>query len=205
MTRTKTLFSQKRFQLLATLTALLLAVGVVIASSASFTAKSANAENVFSAGKLAMTNTPNGMSVTVADMVPGDWHDGTVKIANTGSVQGQFFLEPVAITGDSLDGKFADQLQLTVTELDPSGVRVASVGPVVLPEGTVLYAGPLSGLEQIDLGIWKVDEAHEYAFNVTFPDQGRDENGDGVDNEFMGASTTAAFDWTAVSVSEGSR
>jgi hypothetical protein len=188
MTRTKTLFSQKRFQLLATLTALLLAVGVVIASSASFTAKSANAENVFQAGELAMTNTQNGMSTEIAEMVPGDWHEGTVKIANTGNVQGQFFLEPVTIAEDSMGGEFSKKLHLTITE-----------------GGEKLYSGPLSGLEQIDLGIWKVDEAHEYTFNVEFPDAGRDEDGNGLDNKFMNAYTSADFDWTAVSVAQGER
>jgi hypothetical protein len=187
MTRTRILFSQRRFQLLATLTALLLAVGVVIASSASFTAKSANAENVFQAGELAMENTQSGMSTEIAQMVPGDWHEGTVKIENTGNVQGQFFLEPVTIAADSMDGKFSEKLQLTVSE-----------------GGKELYSGSLSGLKKsIDLGIWEVKEAHEYTFNVAFPDAGRDDAGNGLDNEFMDAYTSADFDWTAVSVSQG--
>jgi hypothetical protein len=202
MTRTRNRFSRRRVQLLATLTALLLAVGVVIASSASFTARSANPRNVFSTGDLVMKNRSDGMSVTVADMVPGDWHDGTVTIKNTGVADGRFFLEPVTIVEDTMGGEFSGQLQLTVTEVDPGPTLVASIGPIVLPEGTVLYAGPLSGLERVDLGVWEIDEQHRYAFNVAFPDQGRDENGDGVDNRFMGASTTADFHWAAASVSE---
>jgi hypothetical protein len=202
MTRTRILFSRRRFQLLATLTALLLAVGVVIASSASFTARSANPRNVFSTGDLVMKNRSDGMSVTVANMVPGDWHDGAVTITNTGVANGRFFLEPVTITEDTMGGEFSGQLRLTVTEVDPGETLVASIGPIILPEGTVLYTGPLSGLERVDLGVWDIDEQHKYAFNVAFPDQGRDEDGDGVDNRFMGASTTADFYWSAVSVSE---
>jgi hypothetical protein len=202
MTRTRNLTGRQRLQLLATLTALLLAVGVVIASSASFTTRSANPRNVFSTGDLVMKNRSDGMSVTVADMVPGDWHDGTVTIKNTGVANGRFFLEPVSIVEDTMDGEFSAQLQLTVTELDPDETLVATIGPIMLPEGTVLYAGPLSGLERVDLGVWDIDEQHEYAFNVAFPDEGRDEDGDGADNRFMGASTTADFFWTAASVSE---
>ena len=57
MKRIKILFGQRRFQVLATLTGVIMAVAVVVGSGASFTAQSANAKNVFSAGKLAMEST----------------------------------------------------------------------------------------------------------------------------------------------------
>jgi hypothetical protein len=65
---------------------------------------------------------------------------------------------------------------------------------------TQVYSGTLAGLTQKDLGTWAANDTHTYAFTVTLPDQGRDGLGVGRDNAFMGASTTAAFNWTAVSV-----
>jgi hypothetical protein len=185
MKRTKVLFGQRRFQLLVSLAALVVAVMVVVGSGASFTAHSANPSNVYSAGTLAMSNTPTGINVAVEKWVPGDLHNGTVKIENTGNVQGHFYLEPVTISGNTKG--FAQDLQLQIKDGD-----------------TIVYSGALSGLIQEDLGIWKAGESHTYAFIISFPDQGRDSKGVGLDNDFMGATTTAQFDWTAVSVARGS-
>jgi len=186
MQRFNIMLRQRRLQVLLTLAALTLAVAVVVGSGASFTSQTANANNVFSAGTLAMTNTPTGMSVTVANMVPGDSHAGTVVIKNTGTVQGHFYLEPVAITGDTQG--FAAQLQLVIKD-----------------GATQVYSGSLSGLTQQDLGLWAAGDSHTYSFTVSFPDQGRNAtSGVGLDNAFMGATTTAAFNWTAVSSPRGS-
>jgi spore coat-associated protein N len=180
MSRVRMLLGKRRFQVLATLAGVLVALSVVVGSGASFTAQSANPSNVFSAGTLAMSNTPTGMSATISNMVPGDSHAGTVVIKNTGTVQGHFFLEPVNIAADALN--FADELQLVVAE-----------------GATTIYTGPLSGLGQKDLGTWAAGDAHTYSFTVSFPDTGV-----GLENAFMGASTTADFNWTAVSVARGS-
>jgi hypothetical protein len=185
MKRFKILFGQRRFQLLASLGAVVLAVSVVAASGASFTAHSANASNVFTNGTLSMSNQPSGMSVSITNMVPGDSHTGTIAIANTGDVQGNFYLEPVAVK-DSMGGLYADDLVLTITD-----------------GGTGIYKGSLSGLGQIDLGVWQPKDQHTYEFTVAFPDQGRDGAGVGVDNQYMGATASADFNWTTVSVSKG--
>ena len=191
MKRIKILFGQRRFQVLATLTGVIMAVAVVVGSGASFTAQSANADNVFSTGTLAMENTPDGMSATITNMVPGDWRDASVKIQNTGDVQGHFFLEPVYVTENTQ--KIADYLDLVIKDGD-----------------AVVYKGKLSELPQEDLGVWKADEAHNYTFMVSFPDAGREASvkgagGVGIDNQYMGATTTVDFNWTAVSVSQDAR
>ena len=190
MQRFKILFGQRRFQVLAALAAVALAASVVAASGASFTAHSANASNVFSTGTLAMSNTPSGMSATITNMVPGDFHDGTVTIKNTGDGQGHFYLEAVNVTADTK--AIAEYLDLTITD-----------------GATVVYDGKLSALAQEDLGTWATDEAHTYSFHVSFPDAGRQTGVDGAggignDNQYMGASTTVDFNWTAVSVEQGS-
>ena len=191
MKRFTILFGQRRFQVLAALGAVALAVSVVVASGASFTAHSANATNVFSNGTLAMGNTPSGMSATITNMVPGDFHDGSVTIENTGDVQGHFYLEAVNVTADTQ--AIAEYLDLTIMD------------------GTaVVYDGKLSALPQEDLGLWAAGDSHTYSFHVSFPDAGRavgvnGAGGVGMDNQYMGASTTVDFNWTAVSVEQGSR
>ena len=191
MKRIKILFGQRRFQVLATLTGVVLAVAVVVGSGASFTAHSANPSNVFSTGTLAMTNTDTGMSTTISNLVPGDYRDASVTIKNSGDVQGDFFLEPVLVNENTK--AIADQLDLTIKD-----------------GNTVVYQGKLSGLPQEKLGVWASGDSHTYTFHVSFPDNGRTAGiagagGVGNDNKYMGATTTVAFNWTAVSVAQGSR
>jgi len=186
MKQLRFMFGQSRFQLLLVVAAVAVATSAVFASGASFTAHTANASNVFSSGTLAMTNTPTGMSTTISNLVPGDFHSGTVVIKNTGDVQGHFYLEPVAITADTKG--LAAQLNLVVKD-----------------GATEIYNGSLAGMTQQDLGVFAVNDSHTYTVKVTFPDQGRNVAGVGNDNAFMGATTTAAFNWTAVSISAGAR
>ncbi len=191
MKRIKILFGQRRFQVLATLTGVIMAVAVVMASGASFTAHSANASNVFSTGTLDMRNTPSGMSVTVANMVPGDKHTGSVTIQNTGDVQGHFYLESAKVQKNS-DSDIAGYLNLLITN----------------EKGDKVYDGKLSALPQEDLNNWATGDSHTYTFTVSLPDAGREAGingagGLGKDNKYMGASTTVDFNWTAVSVPVG--
>jgi hypothetical protein len=193
MKRFKVLFGQRRFQLLATMAVLLLAASVVVASGASFTSESANAANVFSSGTLAMTNTNTGMSATIIDMVPNDFRDASVTIKNTGTVRGDFYLEPVFVTADTQ--LIAEELDLVITDSATNAE---------------VYNGKLSALPQEWLGLWAAGETHTYDFHLSFPDKGTTAglNGAGVvgnDNTYMGASTTVAFNWTAVSNTTGSR
>lgn len=181
MKHVRFMLGQSRFQMMLALAGLVIATSAVFASGASFTANTANASNVFSTGTLAMSNTPNGMSTTISNMVPGDFHTGTVTIKNTGDVAGHFYLEPVTISAatKNLDTK----LRL-----------------VVLDGSTEIYNGTLAGLGQKDLGTYAVNDSHTFTFTVTFPD-----GGVGADNSYMGATATAAFNWTAVSIAGGSR
>ena len=181
MKQVRFMLGQRRFQMMLALAGLVIATSAVFASGASFTANTANASNVFSTGTLAMSNTPSGMSATIANMVPGDFHTGTVVIKNTGDVAGHFYLEPVAITANTKG--LSAQLHL-----------------IVLDCSTEIYSGSLAGLAQQDLGTFAANDTHTYSFTVSFPDSGV-----GADNAFMGATTTAAFNWTAVSIAGGSR
>ena len=168
-----------RFRFLAAVAGVVLATGLVIGSSVSFAGHSAEVGNMCSAGTLAMSNTPTGMSVAIRNMVPGDFHTGTVVIKNTGDEKGHFYLEPVAITHNTKG--LAERLDLVIKE-----------------GNTKIYDGRLSRLTQKNLGTWNANESHTYTFKVTFPDNGRTRRGTGRDNAYMGATTSAAFNWTAV-------
>ncbi len=193
MKRVRILFGQRRFQVLIALAAVVLAVSVVVGSGASFTASSANVGNVFSTGTLAMSNTNTGMSATITDLVPNDYRDASVTITNTGTVRGDFYLEPVLVNVNTL--AIADELDLIITDHATSAV---------------VYSGKLSALPQEKLGLWAAGDTHTYDFHVSFPDKGTTPgvSGAGVvgnDNKYMGATTTVAFNWTAVSNTTGSR
>ena len=72
MSRTKVLRANPR-RALAALATVLVAVGVTVASGASFTAQTANPSNTFTAGTLTMTNSKAGAAIlTASNMKPGD-------------------------------------------------------------------------------------------------------------------------------------
>jgi len=174
MKRFRVLFGQRRLQVLVALAATLLAVSVVVGSGANFTATSANASNIFSAGTLSMSNTPTGMSFNVTKMIPGQSASGSVVIKNTGDVSGTFYLEAVGITGETK--AFGSELRL------------------VINDGTTdIYTGTLSGLAQHNLGVWAPAAQKTYTFTVSFPNTTA-----GAENPYMGGTVTAAFNWTAV-------
>ena len=175
MTRTQSIFGKRRFQLLGALGAVVVAATAVYGSGANFTSTSANASNVFTGGNLQMSNNQSGAIMTVAKMVPAEVRNGAVTIQNTGDVAGEFYLEPVVISGAT--ASFDSKLQLTITE------------------GTnTVYSGSLNGLQQVDLGLWQPQASHTYDFTLTFPD-----GGTGADNSYKAATATAQFNWTAVS------
>ena len=123
MKRFKVLFGQRRFQVLVTMAVLLLAVSVIVASGANFTAQTANAGNVFTAGALTMTNDKD------AGRDPHRWpawcladiDDGYVQLENTGD-RGRRLLRsprPKSPTSINLGG----ELHLTVSATDPCHPR----------------------------------------------------------------------------------
>jgi spore coat-associated protein N len=186
MKRVKVLMGQRRMQVLATLAVLLLAVGVIVASSASFTATAANPNNIFTTGTLAVgdyqsdgVTDNNGTAVvwnSAADMKPGDSRTGTVIIKNDGTVSGTFKLTG-SITAGS--GVLAAELQCDITQ-----------------DGTSIYSGPLDSIGSIDLkpggnASWAAHASHTYNFTVTLPAT--------ADDTYQGLTTTARFQWDAVS------
>ena len=206
MKRMKVMIGKRRMTVLLTLTVLVLAAAAIIASSASFTAASANPGNVFTAGNLAISNSKTTGSPAVehavlaaSGMRPGDVITGTVTISNIGSVPGQFYLTKSALTGSAA---LAAKLDLTIQEVDGSGT------PVGLP----LYNAKLNGtISNADLGIWSGTTGtaaqppngkaatHTYKFTVAWVNSSP--GGDAGDTALMGTSCSYDFGWSAVASS----
>jgi len=183
MKRMKAMMGMGRFQLLVVLAGVVLAAGLVVGSGASFTAHTANASNTFTTGVLTMDNSKTGAAImTIDKMVPGEFADGSVTIKNTGDVKGAFILQKVVISDDTKG--LAANLQLLIKD-----------------GSETIYTGPLSDLAATELGTWDAQASHTYSFHVAMPDNAGDPMKSPVaDDAFQGATTTALFDWTAVSV-----
>jgi hypothetical protein len=178
---------------LGVLTASLLAVGVAVGSGANFTAQSANAGNLVSAGTLSVSG-PATAVLNATNLKPGDTSVSTADIQNTGSVAGTFKLAASNIV-DTV-GSVAPNSQLsgkaTLTIKD-CGLFSGSTAPSCT--GAVQKAsGLLSTLSSVDLGSFAAGAKHRYELTAAFPDGGA-----GADNGYQGASLTADLTFSAVS------
>ena len=169
---------------LGTLGALLLAVGAVAGSTASFTTQTVNPNNTFTAGELEMNNDKAGSAIlSLSNAVPGDDATGSVTISNDGTVAGENWTLTqtvgTATAGD--DPKSAASAQLR----DTLQLRVSTGGVDV-------YNGPLNAFTSASLAPIAPGASRTYDFQVTFPGTGA-----GADNGYMGSSVTAEYSWTA--------
>jgi spore coat-associated protein N len=184
--RFKVLFGQRRFQVLVTIAAVLLAASVAIGSGANFTSTSANPANVFTAGNLHHSSTPaDGTAIlTAVKMKPGATTTGSITLTNDGDLPGTFTLTK-SITADvagANGGDLAGKLVLTIRE----GATTVWTGTLGAAMGTV------------SLGTWNAGAVHTYDFSVNFPDGGTPASNTTEDNAYKGSTITARFDWTAV-------
>jgi hypothetical protein len=189
MKRMRVLFGNRRMMVLLTLAILVLTATALVASSASFTAQSANAGNVFTAGALSMTNDKApGVILTLTNMKPGDSNYGDVTLSNTGSVAGAFTLTKNLVGTDP--AAFGDELTMVVQETQADHVTAI---------GAPVYTGPASGaISAASLGTWQptgATQTHYYRVTVAWP-----ATGGGADNSFMNASVTYSFQWNATSL-----
>jgi hypothetical protein len=183
MKRMKVLFGQRRVMVLVTLTVLVLAAAALIASSASFTATSANPNNVFTSGSLSITNDKDTAGpvhhavISANGMVPGQSVNGTVVIGNGGTSSGLFTLNST-VTGDAA---FTAYLDLTVEQ-----------------DGVSIYTGKFSGMTPsialIGGASWAGGVTHSYKITVAFPNAGA-----GAENALMAKTAQLDLAWSAVS------
>lgn len=187
MSRRKALRANPR-RLLAALATILVAVGVTVASGATFTAQTANAGNTFTAGSLTMSNDKAGTAIlTASGMKPGDATTdatGTVVIKNTGNLTGAFSLSRSSLTNSDGTNPLAGKLNTTITDCG-ADQNCATVG-----DNTVKYSGLLSAMSAtISLGNWAGAEQHTYKFVVSLDSS--------ADNAYQGDNAVAGFTWDA--------
>jgi hypothetical protein len=186
MSRFKVLRANPRRALAALATALL-AVGVTVASGASFTAQTANAGNTFTAGSLTMSNNQAGAILTASGMKPGDATTnavGTVVIKNTGTLKGAFTLTRNSLTNTDATNPLAGKLDMTVIDcgVDQDCTTVA--------DNSNVYTGTLAAMSSsIGLGTWNAAEQHKYQFTASLNSS--------AGNVYQSGSSTAGFQWDA--------
>jgi spore coat-associated protein N len=190
MKRFRVLFGKRRFMVLLTIAALLLAVGVFAASGASFTAQSATASATFTSGNLALENGKAGTAIVQwnsahsdahgFNMRPGDTVTGTVQITNSGNVPGHLYMTKTLGADPGVGGL----ISLTITN------GAASV-----------WTGTLNGaMSNYDTGIVLqpgAGNAVTFTFTATWTNLGTPA-GDTADTAAMGQTCTYNFGWSAV-------
>lgn len=188
MSRISVILSSPR-HLLGALLVALLAVGAVVGSGASFTSKSANPSNTFSAGNLAQSNSKEGAAVLSATgLVPGGTSSsGTVVIKNTGDVAGTFTLSKTSLTDTvgANGGKLSGVLDLKVEDVTTTSKTV--------------YSGKVDAMGAQSLGSFAANEARTYKFTITFPDGGTPASATTGDNAYKGSSMSVGYQWDAAS------
>jgi len=164
-----------RRSLTAIATALVAAV-VAVGSGADFSSHTANPANTFSSGTLVQSNSKAGAAiVTGANLKPGDVRSGEVKIANTGSLAGDFVLSET----NAVNGFTAGSMALKIEDVTGSGSTVVYQGDV----GKV----PAKG---IALGSYKAGEERTYRFTASLSIE--------APNADQGKSASATYEWNAV-------
>lgn len=189
MSRISVILSSPR-HLLGALLVALLAVGAVVGSGASFTSKSANPSNTFSAGNLAQSNSKEGAAVlTATKMVPGTSTNGTVVITNSGDVAGTFTLSKTSLTDTpgANGGQLSGVLNLKVEDVTKAGSPIS------------VYSGKVGAMGAQSLGSFAAGEARTYKFTIEFPDGGVPASATTGDNAYKGSSMSVGYQWDAAS------
>ena len=184
MSRTKALRANPR-RALAALATILVAVGVTVASGATFNAQTANPSNVFTAGTMSMTNNVAGAILTATNMKPGDpATKGTVVIKNTGSLAAAFTLSKSSLTNTDSTNPLASKLNTVVTDCGVDQDCTTAV------DNSVKYTGTLTAMgTNIALGNFAAAEQHKYEFSVALDSS--------ATNVYQSGSSTAGFTWDA--------
>jgi spore coat-associated protein N len=147
--------------------------------------EAAAASASYSEGSLALSNSRDGSAILSASgMAPGSVTSGTVTIANTGTLAGEFALADAGLTETpgSGGGLLSSRLQLLVED-------------VTAGAGTPVYSGPLADLGSRALGRFESGTSRTYRFTVSFPDGGSP----AADNALQNAALNVRYDWSASS------
>jgi hypothetical protein len=173
---------------LAVLATVTTAVGITVASGADFTASSANPANTFSTGTLTMSNSRADAAIlTATGLRPGESKDGTVDIANTGSLSGGFSVGRSTLSDSDSSNPLSGKLNVVITDCGAfSGATAPTCGDA---NDADKYTGTIAAMANHSLGNFAGDEKHRYQFRVTLDAS--------AGNVYQGDSSTATFVWSA--------
>ncbi len=186
MQRVSALWQASPRKLVGALAVLMLAAMMAVASGASFTATSANAGNIVTAGTLSHGNSQSGAILSVDNLMPGDSAVGTVTLSNTGDGAGVFSLTKSNVANSDPAHPFSEKLDLLVQD-------VSDATPVTM------YSGKLGAMGVRPAGTIAAGSSREYRFTVTFPDGGLPSGPDAGDNLYKNDSVTVDYNWESVS------
>jgi spore coat-associated protein N len=174
---------------LGVLALVLIAVAVAIGSGATFTAHTENPNNAFASGTLTMSNSKDNQAIlTASNMKPGDTANGQLDIQNTGSISGTFSLSRTDLTDSDGTNPMSNKLNLVVKDCGD----FASGTPTCDAGDPTRYSGTLAAMNSsVALGAYAAGEKHRYDFTVTFDAS--------AGSEYQGDSSSATFEWDAVS------
>lgn len=173
---------------LGVMTAVVVAVGLTVASGADFTAQTANPDNTFSSGNLSMVNSKANAAVfTPSNMRPGGpTQTGIVDIENSGSIDGTFSFKATNITNSDAANPMAAKINLVVTDCGD----FSSGTPACEATDASVYDGTLAGFTSANaLGVYAAADKHRYEFAATLDSS--------ADDEYEGDSSSARFEWNA--------
>jgi hypothetical protein len=168
-----------------TLSLLVLAVlaftlNALVFSGASFTAGSADAANVFTAGTLSNSNDQSGqVMLDASGLAPGRSSVGTMNVTNAGTVAGAFTLNPTGLANTPASPALSDTLVLKVED--------------VTGTATTLYQGSATAFATTALGTIAPGATRSYRLTLSYPA--------GTDvAALQGATMTMALQVTGVSL-----
>jgi spore coat-associated protein N len=178
---------------LGALATVLAAAGLTVASGADFTAQSANPSNTFSTGTLTMSNSADNAAIlTASNLRPGDSSNGTVDIANTGSLSGAFTLARGTVTDSDTTNPLSSKLNVVV---DDCGTFAGATAPTCGDADDVnKYTGTLADMGTSGhgigaLGTFAGNDKHRYRFRVTLDSS--------AGNAYQGDTSSVGFTWNA--------
>jgi hypothetical protein len=138
-------------------------------------------------GTLSMSNSRDGAAIFSANnMRPGQPATGTVTIANTGSVSGDFSLSSFGVT--DVPGRGGGLLSTALS------ATVSDVTDGASPRQ--VYAGPLGSMPKRPLGALGPGEQRTYSFTVALPLLAANLN------DVQGGSVTIGYRWESVTAGD---
>jgi len=148
---------KKAFLTLAVLALLAVALQSLVFSGASFTSKSGNPGNVFTAGTLSHVNSKDGQVVLSAgNLRPGQSLNGSLTITGGGDFSARYTISKVSLTDTPATPALSAALTLTIDDMT-TGVAVQE------------WSGAVSTFSSVTVDTIAPGATRTYRFTLTYP------------------------------------